>query len=486
MAWVNYKINNWLLIPTENCLFKSGKSYILEPRITKLLAFFAKHPGMVFTRDELIEDIWDGAVVSEQVVTQSIFELRKILKKMTADHWIITIPKRGYKLDADVQQIFVDPDTGFKLEEFHSSYEHKSNESSNSYFPAGPMTRAFHETSKEIHPPIDKKENTAKWNHWFFDISILSMLFFTIVFITWSNNEIKVTHPILNPNLINLEPADITSSNQLLSITKIIQKELFRNTYYISNIGHQENAGKTLLLYMNQNHQVQIELYNNISKKIIFAQRFSLKTKDLTLDLNKVINGLLNTLTYKNNFHNTHYFQFSPILLSEYINLPNIFDEDGHTNLTYIDKINKLIKSAPKNTYLLAQRYLAYATIMTLDNKETSTPTLMSYGRELEKNITLNKQQFPSEVYDALALNALYQGDIASSRYYLGQAKLDSNQNTSLRYILLGKMAELANKSNLANEYYNMAQYLSPSNETTQLCQSLVFHSRLIPSSSTR
>lgn len=81
MAWVNYKINNWLLITTENCLYKSGKNYIIEPRITKLLAFLAKHQGIVFTRDELIENVWDGAVVSEQVVTQSIFELRKILKK---------------------------------------------------------------------------------------------------------------------------------------------------------------------------------------------------------------------------------------------------------------------------------------------------------------------------------------------------------------------------------------------------------------------
>ncbi|KJG11937.1 hypothetical protein UB38_18390 [Photobacterium iliopiscarium] len=81
MAWVNYKINNWLLITTENCLYKSGKNYILEPRITKLLAFLAQHQGIVFTRDELIENVWDGAVVSEQVVTQSIFELRKTLKK---------------------------------------------------------------------------------------------------------------------------------------------------------------------------------------------------------------------------------------------------------------------------------------------------------------------------------------------------------------------------------------------------------------------
>ncbi|OBU45040.1 hypothetical protein AYY27_14275 [Photobacterium damselae] len=81
MAWVNYKINSWLLITKENCLFKAGVSYVLEPRITKLLAFLAQHQGIVYNRDELIENVWDGAIVSDQVVTQSIFELRKILKK---------------------------------------------------------------------------------------------------------------------------------------------------------------------------------------------------------------------------------------------------------------------------------------------------------------------------------------------------------------------------------------------------------------------
>ncbi|KJF96587.1 hypothetical protein UB39_01300 [Photobacterium angustum] len=82
MAWRNFKINDCLLITTENSLKKSGKTYILEPRITKLLSFLAQNQGIVFTRDELIDEVWDGAVVSDQVVTQSIFELRKILKKV--------------------------------------------------------------------------------------------------------------------------------------------------------------------------------------------------------------------------------------------------------------------------------------------------------------------------------------------------------------------------------------------------------------------
>jgi transcriptional activator of cad operon len=53
--------------------------------------------------------VWDGAEVTDQVVTQSIFELRKILKdgRNDAADYIVTVPKRGYKLVAPVRPLQV-------------------------------------------------------------------------------------------------------------------------------------------------------------------------------------------------------------------------------------------------------------------------------------------------------------------------------------------------------------------------------------------
>ncbi|SMY37725.1 Transcriptional activator CadC [Photobacterium malacitanum] len=479
MAWVNYKINNWLLITTENCLYKSGQNYIIEPRITKLLAFLAKHQGIVFTRDELIENVWDGAVVSEQVVTQSIFELRKTLKKMDEDHWIVTIPKRGYKLDIDVQQIYVDPNTGFKLEEFHPSHEHTNDTSSHAFFPAGPMTRAFNETSKEAPSTTTTSSNNVKWNHWFFDICILTMLLITLVFISWSNEKVTPPATILNPRLINIELTQQSSTNQLYSIAKIINNALFKSTNYISSFSEQPNAGKTLSLYVNQQHQLHIELFNNISKTVMLQQNLHLDSNNSYLIIDGFLNKLIQALNYNHQQIQNHITLTNPTILYGYLELPSVINNDGQTNINYIKKISKLIKLSPKNSYLLAQRYLAYATILTINNKVTSMPTLMNYGKELVKSITANQQLGSSEIYDALALNDLYQGNLADAEHYLSLAKLQSQQNTALRYILLGKLSELAHKKQQANEYYSMAMYLSPSQETLQLCQKLVFISEI-------
>ncbi|WP_305809904.1 hypothetical protein [Photobacterium kishitanii] len=156
-----------------------------------------------------------------------------------------------------------------------------------------------------------------------------------------------------------------------------------------------------------------------------------------------------------------------------------VITNDGQTNISYIKQISKLIQLSPKNSYLLAQRYLAYAIILTINNKVTSMPTLMNYGKVLVKSITPNQQLVSSEIYDALALNELYQGNLTASEHYLSLAALQSQQNTALRYILLGKISELTHKTQQANEYYSMAMYLSPSEETLQLCQKLVFISQI-------
>ena len=485
MAWVNYKINNWLLITTENCLYKSGKNYILEPRITKLLAFLAQHQGIVFTRDELIENVWDGAVVSEQVVTQSIFELRKTLKKMDEDHWIITIPKRGYKLDIDVQQIYVDPNTGFKLEEFHSSHEHTNDTLIHASFPAGPMTRAFNETSKETPSVTVNNSNTIKWNHWFFDFCILTMLLITILFISWSNEKVVLPISVLNPRLIHIESPPQSADNQLSSIANIIKDSLFTSTNYISSFSTQPNAGKTLSLYVNQQHQLHIELFNNISQTIMLQKNIHIDRNNAYTVINSLLNELIQSLNYNHKSINNNLSFTNTNTLYNYLELPSAINNDGNANMHYIDSINKLIKSNPYNSYLLAKRYIAYSIMLTINNKETSMPILMNYGKALEKSITNNPLFLSSEIYNALALHNLYQGDLVESEHYLSLAALQSKQNTALGYILLGKISQLTHRTKQADEFYSMAMYLDPSKETLQLCEKLVFISQIHTSKST-
>ncbi len=94
------RVGEWLVTPSVNQISRKGRQLTLEPRLIDLLVFFARHPGEVLSRDELIENVWTRNVVTSHVVTQSISELRKSLKDGddVSLEYIATVPKRGYKL----------------------------------------------------------------------------------------------------------------------------------------------------------------------------------------------------------------------------------------------------------------------------------------------------------------------------------------------------------------------------------------------------
>ncbi|MEV3810462.1 winged helix-turn-helix domain-containing protein, partial [Aeromonas allosaccharophila] len=104
-----FEIHDWTLSVDDNMLCRPDREVYLEPRLVNLLRFLASNAGTVFGRDTLINEVWDGAEVTDQVVTQSIFELRKILKdgRTDATDYIVTVPKRGYKLVAPVRPLQV-------------------------------------------------------------------------------------------------------------------------------------------------------------------------------------------------------------------------------------------------------------------------------------------------------------------------------------------------------------------------------------------
>ncbi|MEF1219873.1 hypothetical protein REH76_19115, partial [Photobacterium damselae] len=236
--------------------------------------------------------------------------------------------------------------------------------------------------------------------------------------------------------------------------------------------------GKTLYLYITKNGDLSIKLYNNIEKNILLQKSYSLDKNLLSKSINSAVSDFIEELNYKNTLlHKTAIISDNQQLES-YLQLPSLWTKENKPQILYLKRLNKLINKYPNNAYLLAQRYLSYAIILTLDSKDTSMPKLMKYGRELEKRTNNQSQFISSEVYDALALNMLYQGNVDQAQYYLVMAQSQSVQNTALRYILLGKVAELSNKHSLAQEYYNMAQYLDPSPTNKNLVKNLVYLSK--------
>jgi DNA-binding response OmpR family regulator len=75
----------------------------LTPREFNLIAFFSENPGLVFSRDELLDIVWgDGYTGKRRTVDQHISQIRAYIGKEAIE----TIRDRGYRLNPD---FFVEP-----------------------------------------------------------------------------------------------------------------------------------------------------------------------------------------------------------------------------------------------------------------------------------------------------------------------------------------------------------------------------------------
>jgi DNA-binding winged helix-turn-helix (wHTH) protein/tetratricopeptide (TPR) repeat protein len=97
-----FKVGDWYATRALNLLERDGHSIQIEPRAMDVLGYLATHAGEVISVDELIASVWHGHV-SDGSVYRIINHLRQALE---SDHqgarYIQTIPKRGYRLIADV------------------------------------------------------------------------------------------------------------------------------------------------------------------------------------------------------------------------------------------------------------------------------------------------------------------------------------------------------------------------------------------------
>lgn len=98
-----FRIDEWWVYPQLNSVARDGKSIRLEPRVMQVLAFLAERAGEVVSRETLIATIWEGAFVTDDVLTRCISALRKAFGDDTRQSRVIqTIAKRGYRLIAAV------------------------------------------------------------------------------------------------------------------------------------------------------------------------------------------------------------------------------------------------------------------------------------------------------------------------------------------------------------------------------------------------
>lgn len=98
-----YEFENFRADVEKRLLWKDEEIVSIKPKTFDTLLALLRNKNETISKDDLIEEIWNGDAVSDDSVTQQISQLRKILGETADEHkFIVTVSGVGYKFVAEV------------------------------------------------------------------------------------------------------------------------------------------------------------------------------------------------------------------------------------------------------------------------------------------------------------------------------------------------------------------------------------------------
>ena len=91
-------VNELQLDPAEHRVLVGDKEVQIGPTEFRLLHFFMRHPERVYSRNQVLDQVWGGNVyIEERTVDVHIRRLRKALSQYGYDHLVQTVRGVGYR-----------------------------------------------------------------------------------------------------------------------------------------------------------------------------------------------------------------------------------------------------------------------------------------------------------------------------------------------------------------------------------------------------
>ena len=97
-----FRLGDYYVDVGDHRVFHGDQSRHLEPKAVQVLYQLALHAGETVSRQELMDKVWHARVVLEDALTRIISQLRLTLNDSKTRQVIQTVPKKGYRLSADV------------------------------------------------------------------------------------------------------------------------------------------------------------------------------------------------------------------------------------------------------------------------------------------------------------------------------------------------------------------------------------------------
>lgn len=484
-----FRVGEWLITPANNTISRDGRQRTLEPRLIDMLKYFAQHPDVVLSRDELIENIWKRNIVTDHVVTQCISELRKYLKDGDKDsqEYIITVPKRGYKLAAPVMWCEEGEDLS-PLAPLSADLTQQltdvSGQDATAY--SSPSTSV---SSKAVLPAVTGRfyQRSSFWV-WLVFLAALSACVAFVGTATLSQRVPVSTLPVLlNPRDIDIRIKGGSSCNNwtpqlsyVVGLSELLTDAL--NTYSTFLVHDQTNynfagpssSGKSLYIeFVNQRHYraqqcfLSVRLVNNADGSIMLDKRYFI-TADNQLQiqtdfLNSLSSALkqpwptalaqrLALLQPHDGLTLQRFYQAHQWLIKGDIDSLNLASE----------QLNQIIKDSPDFVYAAAEK--ALVDLLRHSYQPLDASSLAQLRADIARLGTLAELKDTPIMQQIYTVDALSQGGIKQA--YLIINKAIELQMSWLNYVLLGKLYEMKGENHLAADAYITAFNLRPGENT--------------------
>ena len=98
-----FRVGEFLIEPQLNTITRDDHTTRVEPKVMQVLQCLSKSAGEVVPKEQLMRSVWTDTIVTDDVLTRAVSELRKTFRDDSKEpRYIQTIPKSGYRLIAPV------------------------------------------------------------------------------------------------------------------------------------------------------------------------------------------------------------------------------------------------------------------------------------------------------------------------------------------------------------------------------------------------
>lgn len=101
----NFRFGDFVLQTSGGGLTRLGTDVPLQPQVLALLEFLVENRDRIVSKDELVDTIWEGRIVSDAVLNTRIRDVRRALgDDRKAQRFVRTYPKRGVRFVASTAE----------------------------------------------------------------------------------------------------------------------------------------------------------------------------------------------------------------------------------------------------------------------------------------------------------------------------------------------------------------------------------------------